>query len=158
MVQEAYIGVMHADRKYTESKGKRTTYYGWWIRSYVGCFLKEHNKNRGTVHIDAFISKEEPEMVAWIGSSELAKLTRSIAKSMSVDYTNQIDNCIAFDQVLDKVNDKTTKRFLKMYYTGMTCSEIAKVECNRKSAKIKSKQGVHLRLKNHVFDVFKEKL
>lgn len=53
LIQEGYIGLMMACRKYDEKHNlKFSTYSSYWIRSYMTLYIKKHYKNKNVTSIE----------------------------------------------------------------------------------------------------------
>ncbi len=53
LIQEGYIGLMMACRKYDEKYNfKFSTYSSYWIRSYMTLYIKKHHKNKNITSIE----------------------------------------------------------------------------------------------------------
>jgi DNA-directed RNA polymerase sigma subunit (sigma70/sigma32) len=47
LIQEGYVGLMHASRKYDDTRGlKFSTYSSYWIKRYFQEYLKKNNKRK----------------------------------------------------------------------------------------------------------------
>lgn len=60
MIQEGYIGLIYACRKFNESKGlKISTYSRWWILAYMNAYLnKYYHRNKNLVYLNELNTRE----------------------------------------------------------------------------------------------------
>ena len=77
LIQEGYIGLMHASRKYDDTRGlKFSTYSSYWIKRYFQEYLKKNNKRKSVtraLELKEIPSYDYKQKIELTGLSEIEK-------------------------------------------------------------------------------------
>ena len=147
------IGLIKAVNRYSEDKGKFSTYASWMIRGEIGNAIRDkvgkigskHDKNNGTAEI--------PTPFSFYENIINKETDKDVVYEIPVEsFEDDKINKIIINSVLSKFNSEYKNIFYKHYFEGKTSNRIAK-EIGKSQPTVSRRLNVIKKeIKNEIFN------